>query len=571
MPTSSIDVLQEFVAESTELLDGLIARLFELQSDTPSSADIDRAYRDIHTLKGGAGFLSLEPIVSLCHVIEEVIDPVREGRGVLPLELIVEAADALAALLERAATGDEMVIPLDLVDRLRRHAQGEALSPTPAAVMPKNVLDGALEDGAISDDDFEALLDQIHGANAPGVIETPKSSQENRGTDTSNTPRTPSIDRLTSPPSIRVKTAMMDELLNLVGELVVIRNRLERVAGHNNEAVYRDAVSRLSTVTDALKLNVGRARLQPATKLFNRYRRKVQELATSLDKAVQIEFEGEATELDQQLIEALADPLVHLLRNAIDHGIESPSERAATSKPTVGRLTLSAHHAGERVRVSLRDDGRGIDPHRLRTRAQESGWMDAQTAEHADNAALFALIFEPGFSTVANPSTISGRGVGMDVVRANIEQIGGAIHLSSTVGEGTEITIEAPLTLAIANSFIVGAGGIRLAIPTANVSLIAPAHELIRGSDAMKPDELVCLATWLGEKAAADEVQHVLVVELGVKRIGFLVDNVLTQEDVVIKPIGRMMNQLPGIGGATLTGEGELILILDPSGFASKS
>jgi two-component system chemotaxis sensor kinase CheA len=374
--------------------------------------------------------------------------------------------------------------------------------------------------------------------------------------------------------TVRVDTAVLDRIMNRVGELVLIRNRLATLDGEiGNEQVSR-TVSALDVVTTDLQTAAMRTRMQPIGRVFGRFPRVVRDLARSLGKEVNLILTGEDTELDKNLVEALSDPLVHLVRNAVDHGIESPAQRVAAGKPRAGTLNLSAEQEADRILLQIRDDGAGMDPQILRRRAVEKGLLDAEMAARFSDAECFELIFLPGFSTRTEISDVSGRGVGMDVVKTRIAQLNGSVRIDSRPGAGTTIRVRLPLTLAILPTLMIVVGRQVFALPLMSVKEILECELgrasridgqqviLVRG----RPLPLFYLGAWLvnppgGPRPAGRG--HVVIVTIGSQSIGLLVDSLLGREEVVIKPLGALLHGTKGLAGATITGDGKIALILD--------
>jgi len=359
----------------------------------------------------------------------------------------------------------------------------------------------------------------------------------------------------------------------MVGELVLVRNRLVRLGLNSGDEAMAKAVSNLDVVTADLQTSVMKTRMQPIKKVFGRFPRLVRDLARSLKKEINLELVGEETDLDKNLVEALADPLVHLVRNAVDHGIEGPAEREENGKSRAGRVVLSAEQEGDHILLSISDDGKGMDADLLRNKAVEKGLLDRDAADRLTETECFNLIFAPGFSTKAEISDISGRGVGMDVVKTKISQLNGTLNVYSTKGQGSKIVIKVPLTLAIMPTLMVMLGNQAFAFPLVNVNEIfhldlsrtnvVDGQEVVVVRDKALP--LFYLKRWLVPNAAHVEQGegHVVILSVGTQRIGFVVDQLVGQEEVVIKPLGKMLQGTPGMSGATITGDGRIALILD--------
>jgi two-component system chemotaxis sensor kinase CheA len=381
-----------------------------------------------------------------------------------------------------------------------------------------------------------------------------------------------------APPSeaettVRVDTARLDEIMNMVGELVLVRNRLVRLGSNSADEAMAKAVSNLDVVTADLQTAVMKTRMQPIKKVFGRFPRLVRDLARQLKKEINLELVGEETDLDKNLVEALADPLVHLVRNAVDHGIEMPEEREASGKLRGGKVVLSAEQEGDHILLSISDDGKGMDADVLRAKAVEKGLLDKDAADRLNEFECYNLIFAPGFSTKTEISDVSGRGVGMDVVKTKISQLNGTVNVFSVKGQGSKIVIKVPLTLAIMPTLMVMLGNQAFAFPLVNVNEIfhldlsrtnvVDGQEVVIVRDKALP--LFYLKRWLVSKAAHVEQGegHVVILTVGNQRIGFVVDQLVGQEEVVIKPLGKMLQGTPGMSGATITGDGRIALILD--------
>jgi len=373
--------------------------------------------------------------------------------------------------------------------------------------------------------------------------------------------------------TVRVDTARLDEIMNMVGELVLVRNRLVRLGLNSGDEAMSKAVSNLDVVTADLQTAVMKTRMQPIKKVFGRFPRLVRDLARQLKKEINLELVGEETDLDKNLVEALADPLVHLVRNAVDHGVETPEEREAAGKSRGGKVVLSAEQEGDHILLSISDDGKGMDANVLRAIAVKRGVMDKDAADRLSDTECYNLIFAPGFSTKTEISDVSGRGVGMDVVKTKIAQLNGSINIYSTKGLGSKIVIKVPLTLAIMPTLMVMLGNQAFAFPLVNVNEIfhldlsrtnvVDGQEVVIVRDKALP--LFYLKRWLVSSAAHEEQRegHVVILSVGTQRIGFVVDQLVGQEEVVIKPLGKMLQGTPGMSGATITGDGRIALILD--------
>lgn len=452
------------------------------------------------------------------------------------------------------------------------------------------------ESDLITDDEFEALLDQLHGKGAfdPRAVapqpSTPAASAPasagasaaasaagRNDADAEAPPARAAPPRPAAPTptetSVRVDTNRLDEIMNLVGELVLVRNRLSMLRSQTGDDEVSKAINSLALVTADLQTAVMKTRMQPIKKVFSRFPRVVRDLARTLGKDIDFQTYGEETDLDKNLVEALADPLVHLIRNAVDHGIEMPDEREAAGKPRKGTVVLGAAQEGDHIALSISDDGRGMDPNRLRAKALEKGLIDTATAERMTDRDAYNLIFMAGFSTKEQISDVSGRGVGMDVVKTRIGQLNGTIEIDSEIGRGTRLQVKLPLTLAILPALMVILDGRRFAIPLASVSEILDL-DLSRSRFVDDQEAIVVrghalpiyhLCRWVrpGQPVLAREDAHVVVVQVAQRKVGLVVDGLVGQEEVVIKPLGLGLRGVPGLAGATITGDGGIALIID--------
>ncbi|WP_416426066.1 chemotaxis protein CheA [Pseudomonas sp. App30] len=522
---------------------------------------------------------------------ESLLDQLH-GKGQFAPDAVAPASTAGSAPASDEITDDEFEALLDQL-----HGKGtfapDALdsgAQPPAAEQP-----AAAASDLITDDEFESLLDQLHGkgkfseapAAAEAAVAAPVAAKPAPKPAAAPAPAkaaAPAPARAAAPApekhaaseaetTVRVDTARLDEIMNMVGELVLVRNRLVRLGANSGDESMQKAVSNLDVVTADLQTAVMKTRMQPIKKVFGRFPRQVRDLARQLKKEINLELIGEETDLDKNLVEALADPLVHLVRNAVDHGVETPEEREAAGKSRNGKVVLSAEQEGDHILLSISDDGKGMDPQVLRAKAVEKGLMDKDAADRLSESDCYNLIFAPGFSTKTEISDVSGRGVGMDVVKTKISQLNGSINIYSAKGQGSKIVIKVPLTLAIMPTLMVMLGNQAFAFPLVNVNEIfhldlsrtnvVDGQEVVIVRDKALP--LFYLKRWLVSSAAHEEQRegHVVILSVGTQRIGFVVDQLVGQEEVVIKPLGKMLQGTPGMSGATITGDGRIALILD--------
>lgn len=790
------EILQDFLVEAGEILESLSEQLVELEQRPDDKDLLNAIFRGFHTVKGGAGFLSLDNMVQVCHITENLFDMLRRGERQATsdvMDVVLQSLDtvndmfaelqngsqpspadpALLAQLDAIVKGDvvgssemspaaaeqqsdpepqqapqnepeqditdaEFECMLDalgseekppsgssddlitddefenLLDQLHgegkftnpttdKSTQGEATSDegvdlfgedddglfgdddglfgddddlfgeqsqsrdvaidesefddilssvhgdeaasvkqsllnpsvtpdetmhSPSPSNDSNTLSTdsagseAVDDDLITDDEFEKLLDQLHGAgkgpaantqNTAAVssepsrtmAEEPEAKAPEVKAPASNTPPVAVPQTRVAKPSaakaapkavakeapaqvettVRVDTQRLDDIMNMVGELVLVRNRLVRLGVSSSDEEMAKAVANLDVVTGDLQTSVMKTRMQPIKKVFGRFPRVVRDLARSLRKEITLELVGEETDLDKNLVEALADPLVHLVRNSVDHGIEPPDVREKAGKTRLGTIVLAAEQEGDHILLSITDDGGGMDPNKLRAIAVEKGLYDEEAVGRLTDNEAFNLIFMPGFSTKKEISDVSGRGVGMDVVKTKITQLNGSLEINSELGVGTRINIKVPLTLAIMPTLMIMLGQQTFALPLVSVNEIfhmdlrkthfVDGREVINIRDNSVP--LFFLKRWLlnrglitDEPANDDPYAHVVIVTVGTQRVGFVVDQLIGQEEVVIKPLGKMLQGTPGMSGATITGDGRIALILDVPGLLKR-
>ncbi|MBG3959567.1 chemotaxis protein CheA [Pseudomonas aeruginosa] len=537
---------------------------------------------------------------------EALLDQLHGKGKFVPPAVSAEPAQVPAKAVEPAAAAAGDDISDDefeaLLDEL--HGKGkfgdvpEAAGPpaAPAAAAPaaapaeQGKAPAAAGGDEISDDEFESLLDELHGKGkfngaSEAVAAAAAVAKNIAAKSPAAKPVAPAKAAAARPAApdrpaaseaettVRVDTARLDEIMNMVGELVLVRNRLVRLGLNSGDEAMAKAVANLDVVTGDLQMSVMKTRMQPIKKVFGRFPRLVRDLARNMKKEINLELVGEETDLDKNLVEALADPLVHLVRNAVDHGIESPEEREAAGKPRVGQVVLSAEQEGDHILLMITDDGKGMDAEVLRNKAVEKGLLERDAADRLTDLECYNLIFAPGFSTKTEISDVSGRGVGMDVVKTKISQLNGTVNVFSQKGSGSKIVIKVPLTLAIMPTLMVMLGSQAFAFPLVNVNEIfhldlsrtnvVDGQEVVIVRDKALP--LFYLKRWLVPSAAHEEQGegHVVILSVGTQRIGFVVDQLVGQEEVVIKPLGKMLQGTPGMAGATITGDGRIALILD--------
>ena len=574
-----------------DITDDEFEKLLDALQAEPSAEAVESA---LPVSAGSASTDSSDEITD--EEFEALLDQLH-GAGKPP---VAAAAAAASASIPNTGASDDVITDDEfeaLLDQLHGNGKGPGATDAAQAGSTSEPAADASGPDHITDDEFEALLDQLHGTGkAPGKaeIDTPSSATAAVSASADSRPATasapaPAPARQSEPAAakapaaadahpaettVRVDTARLDEIMNLVGELVLVRNRLVRLGASTGGEELSKAVGNLDVVTADLQSSVMKTRMQPIKKVFGRFPRVVRDLARTLKKEITLELIGEETDLDKNLVEALADPLVHLVRNSVDHGVEMPDEREAAGKSRMGKVVLAAEQEGDHILLTITDDGRGMDPEVLRRKAVEKGMMERETAERLSDSECFDLILAPGFSTKTEISDVSGRGVGMDVVKTKISQLNGTISIQSTKGQGTRIAIKVPLTLAIMPTLMVMLANQSFALPLVSVNEIynldlsrtnvVDGQEVIIVRDKALP--LFYLKRWL-MPGAADTTERsaasVVIVSVGTQRVGFVVDQLVGQEEVVIKPLGRMLQGTAGMSGATITGDGRIALILD--------
>jgi two-component system chemotaxis sensor kinase CheA len=585
-------IAADFLIEASEIAERLGEELVALEQ-MPADADLlNSVFRGFHTIKGGAGFLELTPMVEACHAVEEAFGVVRAGKRDADAVLFDGAQsllDHVHGMLAALGSGQPLVpAPAELTARVLDWAGVSAPAPAPAVAQTLAVAaEFTQRDGPISDDEFEALLDQLNAAPPPAPTAAPAvatreaadrpaiattaaaSAEPTRAAARTSAGSKPDPAHAAEP-TLRIEAKRLDSIVNLVGELVLARNRFKALRKQIDDDELDHAVSTLDVATTRLQNAVMKTRMQPIGRVFQRFPKLARDVARTLDKEVDLVLEGAETELDRTLVEALSDPLVHLVRNAIDHGIEMPEVRERLGKSRVGTVVLAARQEGDHIAIEVREDGAGMDPEALRRKAVEKGIIEPDAAARLSTDECLHLVFQPGFSTKAVVTDISGRGVGMDVVQSRIRELNGRVQIQSRKGEGTSFIVQVPLTLAILPALLVGASGRTFALPLARVREVlhfSPDQQrwvdgapiLYRNSKALP---LLGLRQWLGE-AESETASHLVVMQSGASQIGLRVDEVHGREEIVIKPLPAVMQSLDGYVGAALTGDGSMALILD--------
>jgi len=587
------EVIREFLIETNENLAQLDIDLVTLEKDPTERETLARVFRTLHTVKGTAGFLGLQKLLAVAHAAENLLGKLREGKLIFNAEIasaLLTVVDAVRKMLEavEASETDGAGDYSALIATLERLNSGVAGGAT--VVAPRV----AKQAPAPEPPTLVGIRGETPGGSSPSSSLVVAESASQAGAES----RGPAV----SDSSIRVDVGLLDKLMNLVGELVLARNQIMQFSTSQENTPFLGTVQRLNVLTTELQAGVMKTRMQPIGTIWSKFPRVVRDLALACGKQARIEMEGQETELDKTIIEAIRDPLTHLVRNAIDHGIEPPSERLARGKAAEGRLALHAFHEGGKVIIEIADDGTGIDPQRIRSKAIQAKLVTPEQADRLNDRDLVNLIFLPGFSTADRVTQFSGRGVGMDVVRTNIEKIGGSVTIDSRPGEGATVRMKIPLTLAIIPALTITSAGDRYAIP--QVSLL----ELVRleGEQAQRGIEqiqgapvyrlrghllpLVYLNDQLradggespmsGEKgqSSADSTArstaspvNIVVLQADDRQFGLVVDAIHDTEEIVVKPLQKQLKGLSMFVGATIMGDGRVALILDVLGLAQKA
>ncbi|WP_103640924.1 hybrid sensor histidine kinase/response regulator [Campylobacter concisus] len=625
------EIMEDFLIEAFELIEQIDHDLVELESNPEDLELLNRIFRVAHTVKGSSSFLNFDVLTELTHHMEDVLNKARKGElKITPdiMDVVLESVDMMKGLLSSIRDhGNDTAAGIDIKNicaRLTQISEGEAPAAAPEAPAtpvaesapelakePEPAVP-AEEAPEISDAELSKLSDSEVEAEIERLLKVRKAEDKARRASKGIAPKSPSeiapTASNTSAPAakveskekdadkkvpaassgavaqeqtIRVEVKRLDHLMNLIGELVLGKNRLlkiyddveERYEGEKFLEELNQVVSSLSLVTTDIQLAVMKTRMLPIAKVFNKFPRMIRDLSRDLGKQIDLEISGEETELDKSIVEEIGDPLVHIIRNSCDHGIEDPETRKAAGKPEKGLVQLKAYNEGNHIVVEIVDDGKGLDADMLKSKSIEKGIITEREADAMSEKEAFGLIFRPGFSTAAKVTNVSGRGVGMDVVKTNIEKLNGIIDIESEVGKGTVMKLKIPLTLAIIQSLLVGTQEEFYAIPLASVleTVRVPIDDIytIDGKNVLRlRDEvlsLVRLSDVFGVEKAFDGGDQTYVVIIGVAeaKLGIIVDTLVGQEEIVIKSMGDYLQNIPGIAGATIRGDGRVTLIID--------
>ncbi|MGY3692357.1 two-component system chemotaxis sensor kinase CheA [Bradyrhizobium sp. USDA 3240] len=612
------DLLREFLTESSESLDTVDNQLVQFEQDPNNAKILDNIFRLVHTIKGTCGFLGLPRLEALAHAGETLMGKFRDGMPVKAeaVTLILSSIDRIKEILGglEATEAEPEGNDRDLIDQLEAMvergmaamAAGETAaedmpvveSPSVQAAMTEGTLvvqtlERPLRPGEVSLDELERAFRETEtelAAPAPAPVAKPVAAAP--AAEPAEAAKKPARkaaaedvvqegDKIANQ-SIRVNVDTLEHLMTMVSELVLTRNQLLEISRRNEDTEFKVPLQRLSNVTAELQEGVMKTRMQPIGNAWQKLPRIVRDLSGELGKQIELEMHGADTELDRQVLDLIKDPLTHMVRNSADHGLETTAERVASGKPEQGTIRLSAYHEGGHIIICIADNGRGLNTERIKAKALQNGLVTEAELEKMTEAQIHKFIFAPGFSTAAQVTSVSGRGVGMDVVRTNIDQIGGTIDIKSVAGEGASVTIKIPLTLAIVSALIVEAGGDRFAIPQLSVVELVRAranseHRIERIKDTAvlrlrnKLLPLIHLKKLLkiDDGATSDaENSFIVVTQVGSQTFGIVVDGVFHTEEIVVKPMSTKLRHIDMFSGNTILGDGAVIMIIDPNGIA---
>ncbi|EOZ2115082.1 chemotaxis protein CheW, partial [Campylobacter coli] len=604
------EILEDFLVEAFELVEQIDHDLVELETNPEDLELLNRIFRVAHTVKGSSSFLNFDVLTKLTHHMEDVLNKARHGElKITPdiMDVVLESIDRMKTLLNSIRdNGNDTAIGMNIEPicaRLTAISEGESPNgvenetpvEAPQKEEPAPTPEPEVDVNQLSDSEVEAEIERLLKARKAEDQARRAQKKQNTAASTTSKPAasTPKAENMekkvpasgggggSMDQTIRVEVKRLDHLMNLIGELVLGKNRLlkiyddveERYEGEKFLEELNQVVSQLSIITTDVQLAVMKTRMQPIAKVFNKFPRVVRDLSRELGKQIELEITGEETELDKSIVEEIGDPIMHMIRNSCDHGVEDPATRAANGKPEKGIVQLKAYNEGNHIVVEITDDGKGLDANGLKAKAIEKNLITEREADQMTDKEAFALIFKPGFSTAAKVTNVSGRGVGMDVVKTNIEKLNGVIEIDSELGKGSSFKLKIPLTLAIIQSLLVGTQEEFYAIPLASVleTVRVPIDDIytIEGKNVLRlRDEvlsLVRLSDVFGVKQVLESGDQTYVVVIGVaeSKLGIIVDTLVGQEEIVIKSMGDYLQNIQGIAGATIRGDGRVTLIID--------
>ncbi len=588
------DLLREFLTETNESLDTVDNQLVRFEQDPNNAKILDNVFRLVHTIKGTCGFLGLPRLEALAHAGETLMSKFRDGMPVTAeaVTLILSSIDRIKEILggleatetEPEGTDQDLIDPLVQLSMQSFATASEPVAVKEEVMSPPQTLERELRPGEVSLDELERAFRETTTEIAPqsAPAAPPAPAQDTAPAVASSKKPAAAKSVVIANQSIRVNVDTLEHLMTMVSELVLTRNQLLEISRRNEDTEFKVPLQRLSNVTAELQEGVMKTRMQPIGNAWQKLPRIVRDLAGELHKQIELEMHGADTELDRQVLDLIKDPLTHMVRNSADHGLETPSERAAAGKPEQGTIRLSAYHEGGHIIICIADNGRGLNTERIKAKAVASGLVSEADLEKMTEAQIHKFIFAPGFSTAASVTSVSGRGVGMDVVRTNIDQIGGTIDVKSVAGEGSSVTIKIPLTLAIVSALIVEAAGDRFAIPQLAVVELVRAranseHRIERIKDTAvlrlrnKLLPLMHLKKLLkiDDGSSSDpENGFIVVTQVGNQTFGIVVDGVFHTEEIVVKPMSTKLRHIDMFSGNTILGDGAVIMIIDPNGIA---
>jgi len=588
------DLLREFLTETGESLDTVDVELVHFEQDPNNAKILDNIFRLVHTIKGTCGFLGLPRLEALAHAAETLMGKFRDGMPVTgeAVTVILSTIDRIKNILDdlEKAQAEPSGTDTDLIGQLERmvleapptavHAEPPADIKDATGSLTFQVLERPLRPGEVPLDELERAFRETasEAPAAPAAAAKPAAEKPAGGVEDGGVMSDTKIANQT----LRVNVETLEHLMTMVSELVLTRNQLLEIARRHENSEFKVPLQRLSNVTAELQEGVMKTRMQPIGNAWQKLPRIVRDLSAELGKAIDLDMRGADTELDRQVLELIKDPLTHMVRNSADHGLETPAERRKANKPEKGTIRLAAYHEGGHIIIEISDDGRGLNTAKIKQKAIASGLVSEAAAEKLTEAQIHKFIFAPGFSTATTVTSVSGRGVGMDVVRTNIDTIGGTIEVKSTPGHGSSFTIKIPLTLAIVSALIVEAGGDRFAIPQIAVIELVRAqsnseHKIERIKDAPvlrlrdKLLPLIHLRTLLkldNGESSEPENGFIVVTQVGRETFGIVVDGVFHTEEIVVKPMSTRLRHISMFSGNTILGDGSVIMIIDPNGIA---
>jgi two-component system chemotaxis sensor kinase CheA len=600
------EIVKEFLVESYGNLDRLDRELVGLEKNPEDRDALGSVFRTIHTIKGTCGFLGFNKLEAVAHVGENLLTRLRDRQLILNPEIttaLLGMVDAVRQMLSQIeTTGQEgerddsrLIATLTRLQQPHEAPAKKVVVPLPestseALAAPSSIGDILMQTAGVTPAEIQFATEKQNEGDPRRLGEILVEQGAARPADIVDALRIQQSSRAqASDSSIRVDVGLLDKVMNLVGELVLARNQVLQFASRTKDATFLAASQRLNLITTELQAGVMKTRMQPIVNIWGQFPRTVRDVALGCGKEVGIEMEGKETELDKTIIEAIKDPLTHLVRNSVDHGIELPEIRVKAGKDRAGRLILRAFHEGGQVNIEISDDGAGLNPERIRKKAVERGLITAEQGARMPEREIFNLIFLPGFSTAEKVTNVSGRGVGMDVVKTNVEKIGGTVDVQSTLGRGTTVRVRIPLTLAIIPALVVTCGGDRYAIPQVSLlelvrlreDQISKGIELVHGAPVYRLRgrllPLVYLNRELNLAADANSTRdndgavNIVVLQADERQFGLVVDQINDTEEIVVKPLRKQLKMVKTFAGSSIMGDGKVALILDVLGLAKRA